>query len=375
MPVLSRAHGNGGRNFFWLGAFTLVVACSGSDDINFFEPSDDGTGGATSGSGGTAGTVAGSDSGGSSTGGTTSTGGASGDTTGGTTGVNGGTAGDTGGTGDQGGTDPGAGTGGMPMGGTGSQGNAGSPMAGDGGVGLAGMGGTAGVGMGGAGMAGVGVAGSAMAGMGGVGMGGAGGAGSGGSAGCTPTNPSTERCDGIDNNCTGGVDEGTACPNNCTGATRAGHSYIFCSFESAMSGTRLRSWMQADDFCAQRNLGLVFIESAEENAFVLDWITRMQLEDQVWMGANDRDPPIGQSNEGQWVWGSANNAVQFWQGDENGMPVMNRYENWGNGEPNNQGNEDCGVFSANHGYDWDDRLCTNMYPNFVCESGVSITPN
>jgi len=379
MPVSSRAYRNSGRNFFWLGAFTLVVACSGSDDINFFEPSDDGTGGATSGKGGTAGTVAGTDSGGSSTGGTTSTGGVSGDTTGGTAGASGGTAGDTGGTGDQGGTDPGGGAAGTPaQGGAGGQGGtAGTPMAGGGGVGPAGMGGTAGVGMGGAGMAGAAMAGGGMGGggMGGAGMGGAGTGGSGGSAGCTPTNPSTERCDGVDNNCMGGVDEGTACPNNCTGATRGGHSYIFCSFENATSGTRLRTWTQADDFCTQRNLGLVFIESAEENAFVLDWITRMQLADQVWMGANDRDPPIGQSNEGQWVWGSANNAVQFWQGAENGMPVMNRYENWGTGEPNNQGNEDCGVFSAEHDYDWDDRLCTNMYPNFVCESGVSITPN
>jgi len=190
-----------------------------------------------------------------------------------------------------------------------------------------------------------------------------------------PTTPATERCDGVDNDCMGGVDEGTACPANCTGATRAGHFYIFCSFENAGGSTnRERTWMQAMDFCQMRNTDLVFIESAEENAFILDWITRTQIEDDVWIGATDRDITL-QNNEGEWVWGGANDAVQFWDGNENGDPVMNRYEDWAAGEPNNDGKEDCGAMTSNHDYRWDDRNCSETLMSFVCESGASTTQN
>ena len=98
------------------------------------------------------------------------------------------------------------------------------------------------------------------------------------------------------------------------------------------------------------------------------------LEDQVWMGANDRDPTVGLSNEGDWIWNSGNNAVQFWEGNENGSAVMNRYEDWAAGEPNNDGNEDCGALSFNQ-YHWDDRNCSNMYANFVCEATIPVARN
>jgi hypothetical protein len=167
----------------------------------------------------------------------------------------------------------------------------------------------------------------------------------------------------------GGVDEGMACPANCTGATHEGHAYMFCSYEKASGGStsRERTWMQAADFCQMRDMHLVFVESAEENAYIVQWVTRMELSDEVWMGANDRDLTL-QNNEGEWIWGSGNDAVQFWDGDEDGEAVMGRYENWASGEPNNGGNEDCGVFASNHDYAWDDRSCTETAMNFVCES-------
>jgi len=354
-----RARRTVGKSTPWLCSLLFIVACSGSKGIDFFEP-EEGVGGTTGGSSGT-------DAGGSSTGGSSgdgALGGTSGDSSGGTgADPTGGTAGETGGTGTQGGTGADAGMGGSST--TGGQGgDAGSAVGGTS-MGGAGTGGS-GSGMGGAGMGGAGMGG---AGTGGAGMGGAGKGGMAGAAGCTPTAPATERCDGVDNNCMGGVDEGMACPMNCTGATRAGHWYIFCSFENASGMTNgARTWAEAEAFCEQRNLGLVFIESAEENAFIVSWITRMMLEGQVWMGANDREPAIGLSNEGNWVWGSANNAVPFWDGDDNGDPVMNRYNDWATGEPNNEGNEDCGVFSANHDFAWDDRTCLDEYENFVCES-------
>ena len=54
---------------------------------------------------------------------------------------------------------------------------------------------------------------------------------------------------------------------------------------------------------------------------------------------------------------------------------MNRYEDWAMGEPNNDGNEDCGVLSFNHEYHWDDRACSNMYANFVCEAAIPVAGN
>ena len=368
MPVFDRRHSLAEGKLPWLAPLIFVLSCSGSEDTNFFK-SDSGGGSPSGGSG----ALGGTDTGGSGGGGTTNTGGTSGDASGGTEPTGGTDA--TGGTDPQGGSSAGDGTGGTPMAGSGGQGgDAGSGMSGDAGMGGAGMGGA---GMAGAGMAGAGMGGAGMggAGMGGAGMGGKG--GNAGAAGCLPTMPSTERCDGVDNNCMGGIDEGMACPTNCTGATRAGHYYIFCSFEDNSGSTmsRFRTWTQAQDFCTQRSTSLVFIESAEENAFILEWITRMQLEDQVWMGANDRDPTLIGSNEGEWVWGSGNNPTQFWDGDEDGMPVMNRYEDWATGEPNNQGDEDCAVLSSNHDFHWDDRVCTNQYLNFVCESTTPATTN
>jgi hypothetical protein len=256
--------------------------------------------------------------------------------------------------------------GGMPMtGGAGAVGGGGgSGVSGNSGTSGGDMGGTDGAGMGGGGTGGAG-----MGGTGGVG----GTAGVAGTGGCVPSAPPTERCDGVDNNCMGGVDEGNACPDYCTGATRGGHTYLLCSFEAAPSGaSRLRSWTQAQEFCTTRMHSLVFIETAEENAFILEWIEKLMLEDQVWMGANDRDSGLG-SNEGEWVWGVANIAVQFWDGDDDGDPVMNRYNDWADGEPNNDGNEDCGVYASNHDFQWDDRSCTDTYANFVCESLSSVT--
>jgi hypothetical protein len=363
MSVFARNRDARASHAVWFGSILLVAACSSKGGIDFFEPSGDDDIAVTGGTGATGGTP----SGGSAGDGVSGMGGTSGDSSGGTgADPSGGTAGDAGGSSAQGGTD--AGTGGMPMtGGTGAMGGSG----GSGGSGESGTSGTSGSGTGGTGGAGMGGGGTGGAGSGGTG--GVGGtAGVAGAGGCVPSVPASERCDGVDNNCMGGVDEGSICPAFCTGATRGGHTYLLCSFEAASSGTRLRSWTQAQEFCTTRTHGLLFVETAEENAFIRDWIAKLMLEDQVWMGANDRDSGLS-SNEGEWVWGVANNAPQFWDGDESGDPIMSRYNDWADGEPNNGGNEDCGVFASNHDYHWDDRDCTDSYANFVCESLGAVT--
>jgi hypothetical protein len=374
MPVV-RAHALVTHRFFWLGSLTFALACSGAKTTDFFD-SDGETGGSSSGgssSGGMAGSTAGSSSGGTTIGGTSS-GGASGNANGGNAGdPSGGTGAETGGTSAEGGTS----AGGTEQGGTGQGGDSGTGATGgtagdpQGGSSGAGMGATGGMGMGGTDMGGAGMGGAGMggAGMGGAGKSGAAGmAGTAGKGGCVPTMPQTERCDGIDNNCSGAIDEGTACPDNCSGATLGGHTYLLCSFEKASgSGTRERSFTQAETFCTTRSLDLVSIDSSDENRLIVAWITQLELQQAVWMGANDRDATLGNS-EGTWVWGSSFNAVQFWDGGVNGDPVGNRYNDWAEDQPDDDGNEDCGVLSADHDFHWADVACSDEYPNFVCES-------
>ncbi|MEL6182205.1 MAG: lectin-like protein [Myxococcota bacterium] len=46
--------------------------------------------------------------------------------------------------------------------------------------------------------------------------------------------------------------------------------------------------------------------------------------------------------------------------------VPRSYTNWGSGEPNNSGNEDCGELRLDTGQ-WNDKECDTVQP-FVCES-------
>lgn len=65
-----------------------------------------------------------------------------------------------------------------------------------------------------------------------------------------------------------------------------------------------------------------------------------------WFGYNDR------ASEGSWVW-------------ETGESVS--YTNWGSGEPNNSGDEDCA-----HLYDsgvWNDHRCAGLATGYICEAG------
>jgi hypothetical protein len=88
-----------------------------------------------------------------------------------------------------------------------------------------------------------------------------------------PTVPSTERCDGVDNNCTGGVDEGAACPD---GLRRR---------DARRTRLHVCSWEKGDHRHQEPNLaaGYRLLHDAnvyaprchrerEENQFVLDWI-------------------------------------------------------------------------------------------------------
>jgi len=367
----------------------IASACSESGS-NFFTPTTGGTGGVMSGgtggvgTGGTSGTGSGgtanatsggmgatgggsvAGAGGMMTGGTAGTGGVGtgGDAptagTGGTD-ATGGTAGSDasggeGGSGNEGGMEPTAGTAGSTGGDAGSGTTAGtSGSAGDAGTGgVAGTGGGAGAGMGGVG----GTAGAGgTAGMGGM-------AGTGGT-GCVPK---PEVCDGEDNDCGDDEDEGGVCPPGCHGATFGGRSFLLCTVNNGVN------WDEALDFCQDLAtdpapvavagpMTLVQVDSAEENTFLQDWIVALNIDDNVWLGANDAE------QEGRWFWDRGTGApVPFLTVVNNNRTIIDgRYNDFPSGIfLSGASGADCAHFDPAEDWRWDDRSCTMDAPAFIC---------
>jgi lectin-like protein len=179
-----------------------------------------------------------------------------------------------------------------------------------------------------------------------------------------------ERCDGIDNNCDGQIDEGAACARPCAGFALEGHGYMFCS-DSVVRDV-------AADRCEAQGMRLAWIETPEENAFLVE---RIESADVPASASDELLTYIGGSdsaNEGNWIWrgrGAIPNGFQFWQGesaDSGGRTVGGAYANWAPTEPNNtDDDENCTVISvlgANNRQpgNWDDRDCDTALP-FVCE--------
>jgi len=246
-------------------------------------------------------------------------------------------------------------TGGTTGGASGSAGTGGSAIAGGGGV----AGGGAGTDASG------GVAGTA--GLGGFGA--FAGAGTGGSATCVPTVPPDEICDGIDNDCHGGIDDQGVCPAGCVGAVDSDHRYLLCTGPGDTTYSRLDAHTACgDDGDAMGiTLDLVRVNSAEEEAFLLGLIAANHVTGGVWNGASDSSSSGIGSTEGTWVWGSTTNGVTFYK---DGAPVMNRYNDWAPGEPDNGGTgtaENCAIFDPALDWQWNDVNCLQKYASFICE--------
>ncbi len=143
-----------------------------------------------------------------------------------------------------------------------------------------------------------------------------------------------EVCDGLDNDCNGFVDELLACWS-CDPAGTA--SYLFCTDQISQQGAR--------NTCMGLGGDLVVMDDATENTLVSELAWSVQP-GTYWIGLSDSE----KEDEWRWVDGS-----------------LATYLEWGAGEPNNSGNEDCvhTNFATIRG-EWNDLSCDLVQP-FICE--------
>jgi hypothetical protein len=155
-----------------------------------------------------------------------------------------------------------------------------------------------------------------------------------------------ETCDGLDNDCNGGTAEvcGHACQVRVSPST--GKRYLFCN--------EGQSWSSARTLCVAEGFDLAIIGDEAENAWI-DATAGAITGGNWWIGAGDA------ITEDQWLWVDGSH---FWQGRNNGAAVEGRYSKWSSGEPNNDGDEDCGELRDNG--TWNDNKC-NVSQRFICE--------
>jgi hypothetical protein len=171
--------------------------------------------------------------------------------------------------------------------------------------------------------------------------------------------PSTERCNGHDDNCNDLVDE-QACNSKANGtvacagfviASRPDHGYMLCP-------TTPKTYADAQRACEQQSMRLAWLETKAENDEVAAKVHAL-TNDEVAFGANDI------AEEGQWVWDGVG-GFRFWRGDENGAVVDDAFAAWAAGTPNDDnGGEDCAVMNPANGV-WGDRACSTQYA-YLCE--------
>ncbi len=172
---------------------------------------------------------------------------------------------------------------------------------------------------------------------------------------CVVTNGGVERCDGLDNDCNGVIDDGSVCGSQCIGATYGGHAYAYCSTP--------RSFGDATTDCSAKSMRLARVDDAAENQFLgglafaaypgVNTVTIWP-----WIGAADRATP------GEWFWPD---GTVFWSGTKSGSPVGGLFSNWASASPGDGSGTYCATVQHTASLAWVDRGCSNVQP-YLCEA-------
>ena len=104
---------------------------------------------------------------------------------------------------------------------------------------------------------------------------------------------------------------------------------------------KIDSWEEAKIYCEELGGHLATITSLDEDNYLLRKLSELSISS-CWIGGTDS------ANEGVWTWVT---GEEF------------SYANWGNGEPNNQGNED---YIEIGGTSWNDKYSVDTL-GFICE--------
>lgn len=158
---------------------------------------------------------------------------------------------------------------------------------------------------------------------------------------CDDNNPNVypgapEKCNFIDDDCSGVLDDNPACPKCLIEAAQGGGKYAYC--------VDTLSWAGAEADCKSQGGHLVSIHSSTEFQTIANRAQSLNLGD-FWLGLNDNQI------EGKFVW-TDNTPVNF--------------TFWNGGEPNDWGGaEDCAhVYASNN--TWNDLDC-NAGLRYVCK--------
>jgi hypothetical protein len=158
---------------------------------------------------------------------------------------------------------------------------------------------------------------------------------------CDESNPyvnpdALEACDGVDNDCSGLIDQGGVCP--CPVEHYGDHAYMFCEAYEL-------TWSEAEAACVHYGYHLVTLDDEAENLWVTDVLDGYGEED-WWCGLNDL------AEEDVWVWVSGSESS---------------YRSWASGQPNNWlWNQHCVVLYSEGDATWNDESCSG-HNRFVCE--------
>jgi len=185
-----------------------------------------------------------------------------------------------------------------------------------------------------------------------------GGDGGAGGAPEPPCQPTTEVCNGHDDDCDGGVDEFGVCPVGCSGFVLedgATVGYMYC--------TARKDFAKAREACTAQAMRLAWLDSASENQAVSEHLDALGDDAEVLIGATD------QVKEGDWLWYG---GTMFWKGNQYGSAVNGAFVAWAPGVPDSfGGNEDCAIVNPTS-QRWSDRSCSQAL-SYLCED-VPLAP-